>query len=58
MIKMLYFAFKDDLKSAQEQLERANKLLRRRFLVHEVTIQMERYVPAMAVCRLCRELND
>ncbi|VDL43218.1 unnamed protein product [Hymenolepis diminuta] len=48
----------DDLKSAQEQLERANKLLRRRFLVHEVTIQMERYVPAMAVCRLCRELND
>ncbi|KAL5963227.1 hypothetical protein TSMEX_009037 [Taenia solium] len=47
-----------DIKSAQEQLERANRLLRRRFLVHEVTIQMEQYVPAMAECRLCQELKD
>ncbi|KAL5112282.1 hypothetical protein TcWFU_006231 [Taenia crassiceps] len=47
-----------DIKSVQEQLERANRLLRRRFLVHEVTIQMEQYVPAMAECRLCQELRD
>ncbi|VDO03593.1 unnamed protein product [Rodentolepis nana] len=48
----------DDLKSSQEQLERANKLLRRRFLVHEVTIQMEQYVPSMAMCRLCHLVTD
>uniref|UniRef100_A0A5K3EVD2 Zinc transporter 2 n=1 Tax=Mesocestoides corti TaxID=53468 RepID=A0A5K3EVD2_MESCO len=47
-----------DINSAQEQLSRANRLLRRRFLVHEVTIQMEQYVPSMADCKLCQELND
>ncbi|CDS35921.1 UDP glucose:glycoprotein glucosyltransferase [Echinococcus multilocularis] len=47
-----------NIKSAQEQLVRANRILRRRFLVHEVTIQMEQYVPAMAECRICQELKD
>uniref|UniRef100_A0A0X3PR40 Zinc transporter 2 n=1 Tax=Schistocephalus solidus TaxID=70667 RepID=A0A0X3PR40_SCHSO len=47
-----------DLALTQDILNQANKLLRRRFFVQEVTIQMEQYVAAMADCLKCQELNE
>ncbi|KAL7061503.1 hypothetical protein AAHC03_0328 [Spirometra sp. Aus1] len=47
-----------DLALTQDILNQANKLLRRRFFVQEVTIQMEQYVAAMADCSKCQELNE
>ncbi|TPP56647.1 Zinc transporter [Fasciola gigantica] len=40
---------------SQEILRQASSLLRMRYLVHEVTIQMEPYIPEMADCQRCQE---
>jgi len=48
----------NDMTNSQDLLTQATKLLRRRFLVHEATIQLEQYVPSMADCVQCQELND
>nr|CAH8853784.1 unnamed protein product [Trichobilharzia regenti] len=39
----------------QEILKAANRLLRKRYLAHDVTIQLENYVDEMAICHQCKE---
>ncbi|CAH8856665.1 unnamed protein product [Trichobilharzia szidati] len=39
----------------QEILKTANRLLRKRYLAHDVTIQLENYVDEMAICHQCKE---
>ncbi|KAF7262041.1 hypothetical protein EG68_00634 [Paragonimus skrjabini miyazakii] len=45
----------DPTANSQEILYQASTLLRKRYLVHEVTIQLEPYVPEMADCQRCQE---
>ncbi|VDP70731.1 unnamed protein product [Echinostoma caproni] len=41
--------------NSQEILRQASSMLRKRYLVHEVTIQLEPYLQEMADCQLCQE---
>ncbi|VDQ16611.1 unnamed protein product [Trichobilharzia regenti] len=36
-------------------MKAANRLLRKRYLAHDVTIQLENYVDEMAICHQCKE---
>ncbi|KAA0194498.1 Zinc transporter 2 [Fasciolopsis buskii] len=45
----------DSEADSQEVLRQASAMLRKRYLVHEVTIQLEPYSSEMAECQRCQE---